>query len=96
MRRHLPPPAAGVEFGKVFQAKLMCRHTAAEDETAITIIRNNIIVRFHLDRNRSQRFMAHSRDVKMSFALAIQILLAQIGVAALQNYFEEPKFGRFV
>ena len=85
MGRHLPPAAAGVAFGKIFQAELTRGHAAPKHEPTVAIIRNDIIIGLHLDRDRRQRFMAHPKDVKMSFALTIQILFAEIRVSALQN-----------
>jgi hypothetical protein len=35
--------------------------------------------------------VSHSRNVEMTFALAIQILLAQIGMAALENRGEKSQ-----
>ena len=85
MRGHLPPAAAGVAFCKIFQAELPSGHAAPKHEATVAIIRNDVIVRLHLDRDRRQRFVAHPGDVKMSFALTNQILFAQIRVPALQN-----------
>src|SRR5262249_32955754 len=85
MRGHLPPTTAGVAFCKIFQAELASGHAAPKNQATVAIIRNDMVVGRHLDRNRRQRFMAHPRDVKMSFALTNQILFAQIGVPALKN-----------
>jgi hypothetical protein len=85
MRGHLPPAAAGVAFCKILQAELAGGHAAPKHETTVAIIRNNVVVGIHLNRDRRQRFVAHARDVKMSFALTNQILFAQIRVPALQN-----------
>jgi hypothetical protein len=38
-----------------------------------------------LNGDCGERFMTHSRRVKMTFALPIQTLLAQIGMPALQH-----------
>ena len=85
MRGHLPPAAAGVALCKIFQAELPRGHATPKDEATVAIIRNDVIVLLHLDRDRRQPFVAHSGDVKMSFALTNQILFAQIRVPALQN-----------
>ena len=92
MGRHLPAAAAGVALGKIFQGQIARRHAPAQNQAAIAIVGDDIIVRLHLHRNRRQRLVAHSGNVKMSFALAIKILLAQIGVAALQHQPEKPQF----
>jgi len=66
--------------------------TLGENKRAVAIITADIIVRLGLKRNRSQRFMSHPRDMKMSLALTIEILLAQITVPALEQNREEAKF----
>ena len=85
MRRHLPPAASRVSLGEIFKAKLTRGHTAPEYQSAVAIVGNDVIARFHLNGDRRQRFVAHSGNVKMSFALPNQILLAQIRMATLQH-----------
>jgi hypothetical protein len=85
VRWHLPTAAAGVAFSEILETKLARGHSASENKTAIAIIRNNVIIRFHEKRNRRERLVAHTGDVEVSFPLTIQILLAQICVPALQN-----------
>ena len=85
MRRHLPAAAAGIALGEIFETELTRRHAAAQNQTAIAIIWNDIIIGLHLDRDRRQRFVPHSGNMKMSFALAVQILLAQICMPAFKN-----------
>src|ERR1051325_6499324 len=85
MRRHLPAAASGVAFGEVFPPELTRGHAAPEREAAIAIVGHQIIVRLGLNRNGSERFVAHARHMKMAFALAIEVLLAQIGVPALEH-----------
>ena len=63
----------------------MSRHAAAKHQPAIAIIRNDVIIRLHLNGNGGKRFVTHSGDMKVAFALAIQILLAQIGMPALKH-----------
>src|SRR5204862_8008652 len=65
---------------------------AAENQRAITVIRNEKIALNHGDAERRKSLMAHPRNVEMSFALAIQILLAQIAVPPLEHAREETKF----
>ena len=49
MGGHLPPAAAGVAFCKILQAELAGGHAAPKDEATVAIIRNDVIVRLHLD-----------------------------------------------
>ena len=85
VRRHLPAAASGVALCKIFEPELARRHSAPKNKTAVAIIRHDVVVRFHLDRDRRKRLMAHSGNVKMSLALTIQILFAQVRMATLQN-----------
>jgi hypothetical protein len=39
----------------------------------------------HLNGNGGERFVPHPRNVKVAFALAIEILLAQITMPALEQ-----------
>ncbi len=91
MRRHHAAAAARGALGKIFERELFRRHAATKNQTAIAIIRNDVIVRLHLHGNSSERFVTHPGNVKVTFALTIQILLSQIRVPALQNRFEKPK-----
>ena len=85
MRRHHPTATARFAFGKIFERELSRGHSAAEDQTAVAIKRNDVIVQFHLNGDGGERFMPHAGNVKMTFALSIQILLAQIGMPALEH-----------
>ena len=69
-------PLKGVRAAMAFQAELASGHAAPKHEATVAIIRNDVIVRLHLDRDRRQPFVAHPGDVKMSLALANQILFA--------------------
>jgi hypothetical protein len=91
MRRHHPTAAPGFALGKIFEPKLTHRYAAPEDQSAVTIKRNNVIIRFHLDGDCGERFMTHSRRVKMTLALPIQTLLAQIGMPALKHERQETQ-----
>ena len=71
MRRHHAPAAAGFSFRKIFQRQLARGHATTEDQAAIAIVRNNVVARIKLNRNRGQRFVSHSGDMKVAFALAI-------------------------
>jgi hypothetical protein len=74
---------SGIALCKIFEGKLTRCHTAPENKTAVAIIRYDVIVRFRLDRDRRKRLVAHARNMKMSFALTIQILFPQICVTTL-------------
>ena len=84
-------PAARVTLGKIFERELLRRHAATKNQTAIAIIRNDVIVRLHLHGNSCERFVTHSGNVKVTFALTIQILLSQICMPALQNGCEKAE-----
>ena len=92
VRRHHSPAAAGVSFREVFQTQLACGHAPAQHQAAIAIVRDNVIVRLHLDGNGRERFVAHARDMEMALALAIQVLLAQIRVPALEHDRKKTQF----
>jgi len=78
VRRHLAAAAAGVPFGEIFQAELARRHaTSRTNPDPICTARYNRPASIWI-RDRRQRFVPHSRHMKVSFALAIQILLAQV------------------
>ena len=47
MRRHLPAAASGIAFREIFKTKFARRHTASENETAVPIVRHDVIVRLH-------------------------------------------------
>jgi len=85
MRWHLTAAAPVVRFAKIFKAKLARCHAAPENKTAVAIIRHDVIVRFRLDRDRRKRLVTHSGNMKMSFALTIQVLFPQICVTTLQD-----------
>ena len=71
MRRHLAPTAPGVSLGEIFESQLARRHAASEHESAVAIIRNDVIAGFHLHGDCRQRLVTHSGNVKMSLALPI-------------------------
>ncbi len=50
MRRHLAPAASGISLGEIFETKLPRGHAAPEHQSAVAIIRNDVIARFHLER----------------------------------------------
>ena len=85
MRRHLTAAAAGIALSEIFQTELTRRHAAPQNQTPIAIVWHDVIVRLHLDRDRRQRLVTHSGNMKVTFALTIQILLAQVCVATFQH-----------
>ena len=91
MRRHLAATAPGVPFREIFETELTGGHAAPEHESAIPIIRDDIVVGLHLDGDRCQSLVAHSGNVEVSLALADQILFAQIRMPALQHHGQEPQ-----
>ena len=91
MRWHLAAATASVPFRKIFQTELTRRHAAPQYEAAIAIVRNDVIVRLHLNRHSGQRFVTHSGNMKMSLALTDQILLAQVRMAAFHHRAQKPQ-----
>ncbi len=91
VRWHLPAAASSIALGKIFQSKLARRHASSKNKAAVAIIRHDVIVLLHRDGNGSERFVPHARNVEVAFALAIQILLAQIRMPALQHRGEKPQ-----
>ena len=92
VRWHLAAAAAGIALGEIFEAELTRCHAAPQNQTAVAIVGHDIIIRFHLHRNRRQGLVTHSGNMKMSLTLTIQILLAQVSVAAFQHRGQEPQF----
>ena len=88
---HLPAATSGIALGKIFQSKFARGHASPENKAAIAIIRNDVIVWLHLDGNGGECFVPHAGNVEVAFALAIQILLAQIRMPAFQHRGEEPQ-----
>jgi hypothetical protein len=85
MRRHLPAVALTLSLREVIQRELARGDAAAEDQRAIAVVRDRVITVDHCYAKGRQTFMAHAGNVEMAFALAIQILLAQIPVPALEQ-----------
>ena len=95
MRRHHATAAAGIALRKIFEPEFPRRHSTTEHKSTIAIVRNDVIVRFHLHGNGCERFVSHPGNVKMTFALTIQILLAQVGVTTFEHDGEESKLVLF-
>ena len=79
-------------LGKIIERQLGRAYPTAEDERAVAIIAADVIVRLGRERDRGQRFVPHPGDVKMTLALAIETLFAQIAVPAFEQNGEEAKF----
>ena len=71
MRRHLAAVALAVALRHVIERELARFDAAPEHERAVPIIRADVIAFVHLQRDGGERFVAHPRDVKMTFALSI-------------------------
>ena len=85
MRRHLPTVTFALRLCKIIDRQLPRTHTATEDQSTIAVVRDDVIISLHLNRNRGQPFVPHTGNMKMAFALAIKILLAQIAMPALEQ-----------
>src|SRR2546423_694651 len=92
MGGHLAAVTLAFPLREIIQGQLARSDAAAEDEGAIPIIRHDIIAIDQGDAERRETFVAHSGNVEMSFALAIEILLAQIAVPALEQDREQTQF----
>jgi hypothetical protein len=85
MRRHLPSVTFTLRLCEIIDRQLPRTDAATEDQSAIAIVRDDVIVLLHLNRNGGQPFVPHAGDMEMAFALAIEILLAQIAMPALKQ-----------
>ena len=85
MRWHLPPVAFTFCLGEIIDGQLPRADATTEHQCAIAIEGDNVIILLHLNGNGGERFVPHSRNVKVPFALAIEILLAQITMPALEQ-----------
>ena len=92
MRRHLPAVALTFALREIIQRQLRGGDPASEHERAVAIITADIIARVAREGERGERFVAHPGNVKVPLALAIEILFAQIAVAALEQDGEKAKF----
>src|SRR6478735_4317425 len=92
MRRHLPTVTFTLRLCEIIDRQLPRTHPATEDQSTIAIVRDDVIVALHLDRNRGQPFVPHAGDMKMTFALAVEMLLAQIAMPALEQDRQKSQF----
>ena len=91
MRRHLPPVALSFPLREIIQRQFARRDSAAEHQPAVAVVRANVIAFHHRQAERRQTFVAHAGNMKMTFALTIQILLAQIAMPAFQEKGEKAQ-----
>src|SRR6059058_839886 len=70
---------------EIINGQLSRADSTTEYQCAITVEGNNVIILLHLNGNGSERFVAHPGNVKVTFALAIEILLAQVTMPALKQ-----------
>src|SRR5256885_15678197 len=85
MRRHLPTVTLTLRLREIIDRQLPRTHPPTEDQSTIAIVRDDVIVLLHLNRNGREGFVPHAGDMKMAFPLAIEILLAQITMPALEQ-----------
>ncbi len=95
MRRHLPAVALSFALREIIERQVARGHAAPEHECAIAVVAADVIVLLGRKRNRGERFVAHAGDMEMAFALAVEILLAQIAVPAFEEQSEEAEFVLF-
>src|SRR5205085_12493681 len=92
MRRHLAPVTLSFALRKIIERQFARLDSAAQHQRPIAVIRHDVIAFDHRDAERSEPFMTHPGNVEMAFALAIQVLLAQIAVPALEQDRKETQF----
>src|SRR5438067_6283419 len=92
MRRHLSSVAFAFGLREIINGQLPRADSTTEYQRAIAIEGDNVIILLHLNGNGSERFVAHPRNVKVAFALAIEILLAQVTMPALKQNRSESQF----
>ena len=85
MRRHLSPVTFALSLREIIDGQLPRADATTEHQRAIAIEGDNVIILLHLNGNGSERFVPHARNVKVALALAIEILLAQITMPALEQ-----------
>jgi hypothetical protein len=81
---------------EIIERQLARGDPAAQHQRAVPVIRHDLIALDHRHAKRRESFVAHSGNVKMPFALAIQILLAQIAMPALEQDREQTQFVFFI
>ena len=91
MRRHLPSVALAFALREIIERQFARRDSAAEDQGAVAVIGTDVVALDHRDPERRQPLVAHAGHVEMPFALAIQILLAQITMPTLEENGEEAQ-----
>jgi len=92
MGRHLAAVTLPFAFREIIQGQLAGCDPATENESPVPIIGNDLIAFDHRDADRGQPLMSHPGNVKMTLALAIQVLLAEIAMATLQQDRKQTQF----
>ena len=85
MRRHLSPVTFTLGLREIIDGQLPRADSTTEHQRAIAIEGDNVIILPHLNGNGGERFVPHPGNVKVPFALAIEILLPQIAMPALDQ-----------
>ena len=92
MRRHLAPVTLAFALREIIERQFARLDSAAQHQRTVAVIRHDVIAVDHRDAERSEPFMTHPGNVEMTFALAIQVLLAQIAVPALEQDRKQTQF----
>ena len=85
MGRHLPAVRRRIALRHVVEGELLGGHAAAEDEAAVAVVGREIIVGLKLARDCGESLVAAARHVEVPLALAVEVLLAQVAMAALED-----------
>ena len=89
MAWHLTPAAARITLGEVGQGEFVISHSAAQDHRPIAVVGEQIIAILEQQRNRCERLVPHSGDLKPALALPQQNTLASIPLAAEVHELEQ-------
>ena len=91
MSRHLPPPATGIALPKISQGYFVICDSPRQQQRAVTIMTEEIVIFFHRQGQRGNRFMSDSRDLKPATALTQQDTFPTVSFATEVHQFEETK-----
>src|SRR5258708_6696462 len=75
----------GLALRHIVQRELIRGHTTPENKSAVPIVGTSVVVGLHEHADRREGFVALTRDMEMSLALAVEVFLAQVSVTALEN-----------
>ena len=90
MRRHLSAARRGLALGHVVERELERGDAAPQDEAAVAVIGAGVVVGLHLHADGGHRLVPLAGHVKVPLALAVEVLLAQVAVAAFEEGEKEP------